>query len=61
VETFREILAVDQVPAEGCGSYFGIDERAPVISRTYRIISSGQPVMVITEKFPPAFFRSLGI
>ncbi len=58
-ETFREIVVIETEPAGSCSTYFGIDPTATVVSRTYRIFANAQPVMVITEKFPTNFFRSL--
>lgn len=58
-ETFREILAVGVERAGACGAHFHLDGSAPLIARTYRIVSRQQPMIVITEKFPAAFFRGL--
>lgn len=58
-ETFREILVVDREAAGSCAPHFGIEETGLVISRTYRILSRQQPIMLITEKFPEGFFRSV--
>jgi chorismate-pyruvate lyase len=58
-ETFREILEVGRVPAGPCGVHFGIDATAELISRTYRIVARERPVILITEKFPPTFFRDV--
>jgi chorismate-pyruvate lyase len=55
-ETFREVLLVDREPAGACARHFGIDANAELLFRTYRILSRGQPVMLITEKFPADFF-----
>jgi chorismate-pyruvate lyase len=56
VETYREILTAWQEPAAERGSYFGIGRADPMLSRTYRIIARGKPVMLITEKFPADAF-----
>jgi chorismate-pyruvate lyase len=58
-ETFREILVADREPAGACGSHFGLDPNAVLIFRTYRIFAHEKPIMLITEKFPEAFFRDL--
>ena len=58
-ETFREILEVGRDPAGPVGDHFGIPGDALLVSRTYRIVARGQPIMLITEKFPPDFFRGL--
>ncbi len=59
METFREILVVDREPAGPCAVHFGIDAATDLIFRTYRIVERGQPIMLITEKFPAHFFRGL--
>lgn len=56
VETFREILDARREPAGVRAVHFGIDRRAVLVSRTYRIIAGRQPVMLITEKFPADAF-----
>jgi chorismate-pyruvate lyase len=56
-ETFREILRVGREPAGSAGRHFGVDRE--MVSRTYRIVAGGQPVILITEKFPRDFFRAL--
>ena len=58
-ETFREILRVDREPAGDLATHFGIGPADDLLWRTYRIISGGRPVIVITEKFPADFFRGL--
>lgn len=58
-ETFREILRTSREPAGAHGGHFGIDGTEDLISRTYRIIAGGRPSILITEKFPAAFFRGL--
>lgn len=56
VETFREVLAVGEEPAGRCAEYFSLDEVSLMIFRTYRIISGGLPIMLITERFPSYAF-----
>ncbi|HEX2048482.1 MAG TPA: chorismate pyruvate-lyase family protein [Acidimicrobiales bacterium] len=58
-ETFREILTVGLEPAGPVGGHFGLDPTAAVVARTYRIVADGRPLIVVTEKFPEAFFRSV--
>lgn len=58
-ETFREILWVGREPAGASGVHFGLEPTAELISRTYRIVRRGLPLMLITEKFPPAYFRDV--
>ena len=59
METFREILRVFREPAGANGSAFGVDPTAELVARTYRIIARGEPIVLITEKFPPHLFRSV--
>ncbi|MDQ3897117.1 MAG: chorismate pyruvate-lyase family protein [Actinomycetota bacterium] len=58
-ETFREVLRVDREPAGRAAAHFGTQPTAELILRTYRIVVRGRPVVLITEKFPSDFFRSL--
>lgn len=58
-ETFREILRVDREPAGPLAVHFDVDPASALVWRTYRIIAGGQPVMVITEKFPAGLYRVL--
>lgn len=51
IETARELIRWGVEPAESCASYFGIDPRETLVSRTYRVISQRQPIMIICEKF----------
>ena len=59
METFREILAVRLEPAAALATHFGVDPAAEFVVRTYRIVASQQPIILITEKFPTSFFRRL--
>ncbi len=59
IETFRELVSWGVEPAGEVGECFGLEENERLISRTYRMLSQGQPIMVITEKFPASAFRSL--
>jgi acyl carrier protein len=38
--------------------HFQIATDAAIISRTYRMIAQGHPIMLITEIFPESFFRT---
>lgn len=55
-ETFREVLSSGRMPASAVGGHFGVEETDEVFVRTYRIISGGHPMMLITEKFPTTWF-----
>jgi len=57
IESFREILDCGIERAGALADHFQIDEDASLLSRTYTMVIQGQPVMVITEKFPEAYFR----
>jgi len=57
VETFRDILSAGQVQAGAVAAHFGIAEDDELFVRTYRIMSGGRPLMLITEKFPTTSFR----
>ncbi len=58
-ETFREVLVIDREPAGAVGTHFGIGPADELLFRTYRILTRGEPIIVITEKFPIDFFRGL--
>ncbi len=57
METFREILSCQRELMGDVAQYYGLPEDAALISRTYRIYAGGQPIMLITEKFPESYFR----
>ena len=59
METFREVLEAGTESAGALGTHFGIDARAEVVARTYRIIGGGHPLAVVKERFPAGFFREL--
>ena len=56
METFREILGSLRMPAGLHGGHLGIDAAADVMARTYRILSGGRPILLITERFPAESF-----
>ena len=55
-ETFRELLSSGKEPAGTCARHFGIEEHDEVFVRDYRIVNGGEPIMLITEKFPTNWF-----
>ena len=57
-ESFREILSCKREPMGEVAQYYDLPEDAPLISRTYRIFAGGQPIMLITEKFPESAFQA---
>jgi chorismate-pyruvate lyase len=52
VATFKEIIECHREPAGPLAKWFAISDRAPLLSRTYVLSVEGQPLMMITEKFP---------
>jgi chorismate-pyruvate lyase len=54
LETRKEILRVWPRPAGELGERFGMPAEAPFVARSYRVISGGRPIMLITECFPAA-------
>ena len=56
-ETFREILVCKMEDIGEIGQYYDLPADAKLISRTYRIFAGGQPIMLITEKFPESYFK----
>ncbi|MGC2108203.1 MAG: chorismate pyruvate-lyase family protein [Candidatus Korobacteraceae bacterium] len=55
LETFKELQEIRCQRAEVLGQYFECAEGAPLLARTYRVLSAGRPVMVITEYFPAIY------
>ena len=58
VETFKEILDSKKELAGDLADYFGIEPSDEMLSRTYRVVTNGKPVMTITEKFPESYFKT---
>jgi chorismate-pyruvate lyase len=56
-ETFREILACKLESIGDISQYYDLPDDEKLISRTYRIFSNGQAIMLITEKFPESYFK----
>jgi chorismate-pyruvate lyase len=57
LETFKEIIHMCREPAGHLAAYFQIPHETLLLSRTYRVFSNRQPIIMITEKFPESFFR----
>jgi chorismate-pyruvate lyase len=57
LETFKEIVDTAKEPAGVLAAHFGISPEDALLSRTYRVFSQREPIMMITEKFPESFFR----
>ena len=56
METFKEIVTYAREQAGDLSNCFDIKREDKLLSRTYRVFSSHQPVMMITEKFPNSYF-----
>ncbi len=56
VETFKEIVDSSREMPGDLADYFKIKPEDKLLSRTYRAFSNGQPIMMITEKFPEKYF-----
>lgn len=52
VETFRELRHAGRVAAGALGPSFGLHADDELLWRTYRMISGGRPIALITEQFP---------
>jgi len=50
LETWKELLSVERAPATS--AYFPAGD---LLTRTYRVISAGRPIMRITESFPASY------
>lgn len=57
IETFKEIVRCGRELARDVGKHFGIDADASLIARSYRMITNGNPIMLITEKFPESYYQ----
>ncbi|MEH2405206.1 chorismate--pyruvate lyase family protein [Nostoc sp.] len=56
LETFKEIIDSGVETSEELFNYFNIAREDKMLSRTYRVFSNQQPIMMITEKFPESYF-----
>ena len=54
-ETSKELMEIRGQRANGLCAYFECNNAAPMLARTYRISSAGQPLIVTTEYFPAAY------
>jgi len=52
LETYREILDMGREIDEGLRQAFEVAQCGELLYRTYRVVLSHQPTMMITEKFP---------
>lgn len=51
LETRKEILRIWRGPAGELSGALGVTPETALLSRTYRVISRGRPIMLITESF----------
>ncbi len=56
-EMYREIVDIRIERNPGVAAHFGLPAQALLLSRTYLLRQGGQPLGVITEKFPTTSFR----
>ncbi|CCH98443.1 MULTISPECIES: chorismate--pyruvate lyase family protein [Microcystis] len=56
METFKEIVDLSQERAGDLAEDFQISPEEKLFSRTYRVFSQKQAIMMITEKFPESYF-----
>lgn len=56
LETFKEIIDSAIETSEELFNYFNIAREDKILSRTYRVFSNKQPIIMITEKFPESYF-----
>jgi chorismate-pyruvate lyase len=55
LETFKELRDVRCEAAGGLGQHFNCAATDPLLTRSYRVSSAAQPVMIITEWFPAGY------
>jgi chorismate-pyruvate lyase len=55
-ETYKTVIDWGEEPAKNLGQFFKIQKNSPLLYRTYCVYSQGNPVMMITEKFPKNIF-----
>ena len=56
LETFKEIIDSRKESAENLSDYFKITKEDKMLSRTYRVFSDRQPIILIIEKIPASYF-----
>ncbi|MEO8028483.1 MAG: chorismate pyruvate-lyase family protein [Bryobacteraceae bacterium] len=55
LETWKELLVMHRLPAGELQGYFETTAKGNLLSRTYRMVSGGRPLMLITEYFPESY------
>ena len=59
-EVRRELLAASATEATAAdAAELDVDEGAPMLERVTRILSSGRPLAVVTERIPATIFDAL--
>lgn len=56
LETHREIIEYRRERNAVVSDHLGVDKQSELLSRTYLLYTSRQPMGVITEKFPAGYF-----
>ena len=56
IGTFEEMVGAGREPAGACARHFDVAPTASPIWRSYRILLGQEPVIVISERFPPELF-----
>ncbi len=55
LETWKELLHMHRLPASQLPPYFETAADSYLLSRTYRMVSGGSPLMLLTEYFPERY------
>jgi len=55
LETWKELLRVHRVAANGLSVFFKPHATSGLLTRTYRLVSGGRPLMLISEYFPEIY------
>lgn len=55
LETWKELLSVNVGSLHSGDFFFSPNDSSDLLTRTYRLLSGGQPLMLITEYFPTAY------
>jgi chorismate-pyruvate lyase len=55
IETRKELLSMHRQPIGGLSQYFLDNAQGDLLTRTYRLVSHGVPLMLISEYFPAEY------
>lgn len=58
LETYRELRRMGNVSSSNTTDAMQIRQNGPMVYRTYRIVLSGDPSILITEKFPTTVYEN---